>query len=547
MFRQAVRRSPRLMLCGWLSLRSKPYSSAAAGAAAPQPSGSNASTSSYVDAGFDPRLLSVFTQVDSLAPRFVLQKGQVTILEEPAVFYEALKEKIAGAKRRVFLSSLYFGKEETELVEVLDRALEANPDLQVSILLDALRGTREAPNPCSASVLEPLVRKHGKHRVDFRLYQTPQLGRFTHKVAPKRLVEGVGLQHMKIYGFDDEIILSGANLSRDYFTDRQDRYYVFSDSGLADYYYDIQHAVSQLSYQVVPRKKAGATKFRLTWPTNNASCEPMMNVERFISDSSHLLTPLLKQHQLSKFESHQSAGDTIVYPISQFTPLMAKDQDTSTEKPVVLRLLSYMDSPKIRWWFTAGYFNMLPQIQDRLLNGKSRGDVITAAPQANSFYKSAGISYYLPQAYLLFAKRFLQQVQQWGKQDQVRVYEWHNGEVNTPGGWSYHAKGIWGTSPNEDLPTFTVVGSSNYTKRAYSCDIETNAVVITKDPELKKAMGHEVDHIMEHAHRLTLADFEPVKTNVKVGDSEHQRLQLPENRQISKGVHVAVKVLSDRL
>ena len=51
---------------------------------------------------------------------------------------------------------------------------------------------------------------------------------------------------------------------------------------------------------------------------------------------------------------------------------------------------------------------MLPEYQQRLLNGKSQGTVITASPKANSFYKSPGVSYYLPQAYLLFAKQFLQ-------------------------------------------------------------------------------------------------------------------------------------------
>lgn len=557
MFRQTVRSQRRLMLFGCLHLRkSRPYSLALSTTSSSASTGELTQplqSEGYVGLGFDPRLLLVFAQLDAIAPRFILSKGQIDILNDPKVFYLTLISKIGEAKKRVFLLSLYFGKEELELVQVLDNALAKNDELRVLILLDGLRGTREAPEPCSASVLVPLVAKYGHHRVDFRLYQTPKLGRYMAKVAPKRFVEGVGLQHMKIYGFDDEVILLGANLSRDYFVDRQDRYYVFKDAGLADYYYNIQHAIGLLLYQVMPRRLAGPTPFRVTWPTANKLCEPTMDVERFIVEALHLLTPLLKQQQLKSFDEFSTAGDTVVYPVSQFTPLMKEKNDALTEKPVVLRLLLYLDSPKIRWWFTAGYFNMLPQIQHRLLNGKSHGDVITAAPQANSFYKSAGVSYYLPQAYLLFAKRFLEQVKRAGKESLISVYEWHNGVVNTPGGWSYHAKGIWGTLPSEDVPTFTVVGSSNYTKRAYLCDLETNAVVITKDPELKQAMKHEIDHIMEHTHKLDLQDFKPKRIEVPVpanappGTKPTVKMEVPENRQIAPGVRVAVKVLADRL
>jgi hypothetical protein len=55
-------------------------------------------------------------KLDGLAPRFELQKGEVTVLSTPEEFYSTLKEKILSAKKRVFLSSLYIGKEETELV-----------------------------------------------------------------------------------------------------------------------------------------------------------------------------------------------------------------------------------------------------------------------------------------------------------------------------------------------------------------------------------------------------------------------------------------------
>lgn len=52
--------------------------------------------------------------------------------------------------------------------------------------------------------------------------------------------EIVGVHHMKIYIFDDDIIVTGANLSHSYFTYRQDRYIHFrSTPELSDYAYDL--------------------------------------------------------------------------------------------------------------------------------------------------------------------------------------------------------------------------------------------------------------------------------------------------------------------
>ena len=96
----------------------------------------------------------------------------------------------------------------------LDNALRGNPELKVSILTDALRGTRESPDPSCASLLSELVAEHGSERVEIRMFHTPNLTGFRKWLIPKRINEGWGLQHMKLYGFDDEIMLSGCELPR---------------------------------------------------------------------------------------------------------------------------------------------------------------------------------------------------------------------------------------------------------------------------------------------------------------------------------------------
>lgn len=87
---------------------------------------------------------SLTTQLDSIAPRFLLKKGDIEVMNEPRVFYKTLLNKISTAKSRIFLSTLYIGTKQHELIQCISDAMEKNDDLQVYILTDALRGTREA-------------------------------------------------------------------------------------------------------------------------------------------------------------------------------------------------------------------------------------------------------------------------------------------------------------------------------------------------------------------------------------------------------------------
>lgn len=94
-------------------------------------------------------------------------------------------------------------------ISTLQQALRAKPKLKLGILTDALRGTRESPKKSCASLLAPLVEEFGAGRVEIRMYHTPNLTGLRKKYIPKRINEGWGLQHMKLYGVDDEIIISG--------------------------------------------------------------------------------------------------------------------------------------------------------------------------------------------------------------------------------------------------------------------------------------------------------------------------------------------------
>jgi CDP-diacylglycerol--glycerol-3-phosphate 3-phosphatidyltransferase len=86
--------------------------------------------------------------------------------------------------------------------------LASTPSLKVEILIDALRGTRSKGGHSSVSLLQPLVKEFGS-RASISLYHTPTLGVAAKAVLPDRFREAFGLQHMKVYLFDDDLILSG--------------------------------------------------------------------------------------------------------------------------------------------------------------------------------------------------------------------------------------------------------------------------------------------------------------------------------------------------
>ena len=461
-----------------------------------------------------------------------MQPEQIQIIQTPAEFYQTLKDKISKAQHRVYLSTLYIGKTEHDLISTIRAALAKNPNLHVSFLTDALRGTRETPNPSTASLLAPLITEFGAERAQIRMYHTPNLTGVRKKYIPKRINEGWGLQHMKLYGIDDEIIMSGANLSEDYFTNRQDRYHLFRSAELTSYFAKIHDGVSALSFDIQPSDAEGAGGYQMAWPSSNAGPNPLSNPSLYRKAAekhlSHLLTPANSPPSSSQQSSDSTT--TTIHPILSLVPLLP----SSSELPALTSLLTTLAHTPSTWTFTAGYFNMTPSFRRLLLATRpASGTVLTAHPHANGFYGSKGVSGMLPAAYTHLAKMFLRQVKYQGLSDSIVLKEWRKGMVGEEGGWTYHAKGIWVALPsssssssqsassssakeNADTdPCLTVIGSSNYTKRAYELDLEANVIISTTDPGLRRRLGEEVKWLGEHAKRVDEREFE--KEERKVG------------------------------
>lgn len=71
------------------------------------------------------------------------------------------------------------------------------------------------------------------------------------------------------------------------------------------------------------------------------------------------------------------------------------------------------------------------------------------------------------------------------------------------------------TFPREEHPSLTFVGSSNYTKRSYSLDLEVGALVVTNDQGLKKRMDEETEWLQKDAGAISREDLR--RTERRVG------------------------------
>ena len=95
------------------------------------------------------------------------------------------------------------------------------------MLFDYMRGTRiNRDGQSTLQMIKPLKQKHFLRDIRMSLYHNPDTGFSKGKGSNSPLREIFGVHHIKAHVFDSNIMITGANLSEDYFTDRQDRCYV---------------------------------------------------------------------------------------------------------------------------------------------------------------------------------------------------------------------------------------------------------------------------------------------------------------------------------
>ncbi|KAG5462975.1 MAG: hypothetical protein BJ554DRAFT_2565 [Olpidium bornovanus] len=310
--------------------------------------------------------------------------------------FPSTQAAIRNARRRVVLAALYIGHGETDLVRrtpdsarqlparisAIRAALEANrasktaPRLEVTVLVDCLRGTRGGASS-TASLLLPLTNEFPES-LKVLMYHTPDLHGLLKKICPARFNEAVGLQHIKAYISDDDVMLTGfvERLSSDYFTDLVhtvgDFSYTlrtFSSSPLSSYHIramtspDPVENRQQFRTEVTARMEA----FQARWLAHT----------RELRDSLLALDPSLPQ------------VDTLVFPSVQMGPFGIRQDEKATSHLIRAVNKACHDEGEEdlgrRWRLhvTTGYFNLAPKYIDLLLPDVSGAlvNLLAAAPE----------------------------------------------------------------------------------------------------------------------------------------------------------------------
>uniref|UniRef100_U3IWT6 CDP-diacylglycerol--glycerol-3-phosphate 3-phosphatidyltransferase n=2 Tax=Anas platyrhynchos TaxID=8839 RepID=U3IWT6_ANAPP len=433
-----------------------------------------------------------FQWIRNLVPEFGISSSHVKVLSSPAEFYELLKVQIKTAKQRVVMASLYLGTGllEQELVDCLEETLEKSlqakesPDLRVSILLDYTRGSRGRKN--SRTMLIPLLQRFPE-QVRVSLFHTPNLRGLLKLLIPERFNETIGLQHIKVYLFDDNVILSGANLSDLYFTNRQDRYVLLQDSPeIADFFTELVDAIGDVSLQLQQDDTVQMME-GMVHPYQGdkvAYCEianrrvmEVINSARTRQELLHAKTFHSSQqsNSLLSQQGSQASGDlkpepdTWIYPLIQMKPFGIQIDEMVTET-----LLTEAERDA-RIYLTTGYFNLTQAYMDLILGTRAEYRILLASPE-----------------------------------ERVQLQEYSRA------GWTFHAKGLWLYLAGSNLPCLTLIGSPNFGYRSVHRDLEAQVAIVTENKALQQQLHQEQEQLYLCSGVVSSSTFEQPNRYVKL-------------------------------
>ncbi|ORX85210.1 hypothetical protein BCR32DRAFT_200222 [Anaeromyces robustus] len=454
-------------------------------------------------------VIPLFKPIYNESAVFSVDSSKIEIIKQPTDYYNKIKEQILQAKHRVVLTALYIGIDQVDLVQTLHKALSENKSLRVTILFDCLRGTRTSHSgESSVTLVAPLVTAY-PDRVEVALYHTPELTKPLKMLLPQRFNEIIGLFHAKIVIGDDNLILAGANLSTEYFVNRQDRYVFFGGAtSLSDYFYDLALTLTKISYQLAPHHTLIPSGPDPTTNPLQFRQTAFHALDTFLTNWYARTQPLRNNNKVKRSKLSKNT-DTIVIPMLQMKQLHIEENERLME--IIMRIIDENSDYWKNIFITSGYLNFTTEFKNLLNEAHANVDILCAAPQANSFYKNPGISGYIPAVYTYFER----QVHDETSNKDLKVHEYIRP------GWTYHAKGLWASYKNEKtgelLPNVTILGSTNFGRRSMKRDVEAQVLLITDNKKLQKEIAKEIDNLLNYT----------VIVNNETFDKQERQIPLP--------------------
>nr|CAG4637887.1 EOG090X08SX [Chydorus sphaericus] len=343
---------------------------------------------------------------------------------------------------------------------------------------------------------------------------------------------------MKIYIFDDALLISGANLSHDYFTNRQDRYILIEDcKDLTDFYNNLVETVCGFSFRMNSNNDLNMDPTFPHHPYKSRSRD-------FVAEAKRRVEALFEKQKLipfSKFNPESSNQDTWIFPLIQMGQLGVFMDNICTAK------ILEKAPPDAELYLATGYFNLTQDYMNSLLNvSQSNVHILMAHPsvhinnflfifsknsnlflqKANGFLGARGMAGGIPAGYTLLAYQFYRRLMDRAHGARIRLWEYQRQH------WTFHAKGLWISfnNANDPRPCFTLIGSPNFgnSPNLYYCpdqkvlkniflligyrsvykDLESQLAIVTVNSSLRDQLQKEREDLYRPSKLVDGSTFE---------------------------------------
>lgn len=405
-------------------------------------------------------------------------------LPSPEDFHLQVIRGLQTASLSITLSALYVGvtkDHEKTVISSLQSALSdpSRPDLQVRLILDYSRAHRDDSG--FLSIFRSLLAAHGP-RLQVFLYEMPSQrlqSSFLINRLPSWMREILGVYHCKYMLFDDTAVLTGANLSEEYFSNRQDRYYLIRDHRMLAYLNSFSDIVGKDCHRLTEtgidyRTSSGTMAEELEVLSKefqlNGIPPPPLHAAGSAADwfqgDGMACMPLVQCADLGI--THEE--DTLSALLGNRLPLPpALSDDDSYSLDSVTMMSPY---PNFSYSLLASCFAFLST------NTTGGWRILTASAESHGFANGQGVKKYIPflhqrvltDSLTVGIERFHEQYPSSSAAslaDGVQL-----GLYGRPG-WTFHGKGLWveGSTGSKRLQG-CYIGSSNLSYRSHKRDFE---------------------------------------------------------------------------
>ena len=452
----------------------------------------------------DESIKVLHNEFSHIASPFYLQAKNIRFLNTASEFYQQILDMIRKAKHRLVLASLYFSCThllEEKLMQAIETQMCQQKSLRLVIVLDKNRMKRSGK--CFIKFIEMLKKKY-QTRVRFSLFEIPSTFGILQDFIDTRIREFAGVFHIKIYIADDTCLWSGANLSRQYFQNRADRYMVVSNSSIfCDFCFRVAQRLELHAFLTSSLRQKGF-KSVIRKILQMILAFFVRSEQADIFRLRDLLIDLSTEVPVKPREKY----DTVVYPFLQFGPA-----NVNSDSHVVSSILKVArDFNNCQISFASAYCNFThASLQSLVYPGKSYIRVLTSALACNSFNGGAGFTQLVPHFYHYLTRHFYKTIHKADAHHRMSMWAWYKE------GCTFHAKGLWmqvsdsNNAPQKervsDRCIAMVIGSSNLGSRSEFCDLEMSIALVTTNIELQHRMSSECDELFKHASKLHETDW----------------------------------------